>query len=371
MRILLLSRYDRLGASSRLRHYQYLPRLKALGLDVEAAPLLPDAYLKALYARRRLPLAAIAAGYLGRIRRLFQTRRFDLLWIEKELFPWLPRWFECSLRRWAPPIVIDIDDAWYLRYDAHRWGLVRMMLGGKLDRVMGDAALVVAGSRVLAEHVLAVGATRVALLPTVVDTARYPVVPRPGTGCGGVRRRPLVVGWIGSPATATNLDLLVGVLSRAVADGTVSVRLIGAGDRALASVPCTRVPWSEEHEAAEIGHVDVGIMPLADTPWTRGKCGYKLVQYMACGRPVIASPVGANHDIVCDSVDGLLAETEADWAHALARLAADPELCRRMGAAGRAKVERLYSLGSAAPRLAELLRMAASSPGPGPSRCLF
>ena len=119
------------------------------------------------------------------------------------------------------------------------------------------------------------------------------------------------------------------------------------------------VKWTQEGEVPFLQTLDVGIMPLTDTPWARGKCGYKLIQYMACGLPVVASPVGVNRDIVEHGVNGFLAETDAEWRSAIETLLADGELRRRMGAAGRRKVEEHYSLQVWGPRVAQMLRSVA------------
>ena len=117
--------------------------------------------------------------------------------------------------------------------------------------------------------------------------------------------------------------------------------------------------WDEATETGEIGKFDVGIMPLPDNPWERGKCGFKLIQYMACGKPVVASPVGVNREIVVDGVNGFLASSHDEWVRALERLKSDPELRRTMGANGRRMVEEKYCLQVTAPRLHRLLLEAA------------
>jgi glycosyltransferase involved in cell wall biosynthesis len=136
------------------------------------------------------------------------------------------------------------------------------------------------------------------------------------------------------------------------------VILVGASDAALAGLAVERRPWHEDREAADIASFDVGIMPLADTPWERGKCAYKIVQYMASGRAVAASPIGANRAVVTPGVDGLLPANEGEWLAALTRLSTDRGLAARMGRAGRAKAEREYSLQVQAPRVAAILRAA-------------
>src|SRR5690606_31444524 len=147
MHILLLSRYGRLGASSRVRYYQFIPALEALGHTVTTSEFLPDAYLRRLYEGGRPRLDVVAGAYARRIRRLLTSHAgVDLVWLEKEALPWMPAWFERWLRRSPAPLVVDDDDAVYHSYEHHRLGLVRTMLGTKIDEVMRDASLVVAGN---------------------------------------------------------------------------------------------------------------------------------------------------------------------------------------------------------------------------------
>lgn len=176
---------------------------------------------------------------------------------------------------------------------------------------------------------------------------------------------PLRVGWIGSPTTARYLDLLAEPLARLMAEGLIRPVLIGAGVDALPGLDAERIPWAEAEEVAALNGLDVGVMPLVDSLWERGKCGYKLIQYMACGKPVVASPVGVNRVIVepegTPAANGFLAGTSIEWEAALRALAIDPELRRRLGQAGRSKVERAYSLQAVAPQLVGLLRSAAGA----------
>ena len=355
LRVLLLSRYGRLAASSRLRSYQYLPYLRELGIVVESKPLFDDRYIERLYRGRRRNAVPILAGYASRLWHLATASRFDLLWIEYELFPWLPAWFERLVSRLGVPYVVDYDDAIFHRYDLHPNALVRRLLGRKIDHVMREAKLVIAGSDYLAEHARRAGARRVERVPTVVDLDRYHVT-TPAAD------RTYTVGWIGTPLTAPYLELVRGALADVSRDGRVRVSLIGSGPVRLDDVAVDMRPWSESTEVAELQRFDVGIMPLRDEAWERGKCGYKLIQYMACGRPVVASPVGASRQIVEHGMNGFLAGTPAEWVVAL-RALEDPALRARMGEAGRAKVEQAYCVQVTAPRLASLLRSVATTNG--------
>ncbi len=191
---------------------------------------------------------------------------------------------------------------------------------------------------------------RVETLPTVVDVERY----RPG-----LREKAadgFTIGWIGSPSTAQYVTEIQTALHRFFEGHGGRMVMVGSGFVALSGVPLEVHSWSEARELEELTDFDVGIMPLPDTPWTRGKCGFKLVQYMAMGLPVVASPVGVNATLVEHGVDGFLASSSADWLNALVTLAEDRSLRTTMGDSGRMKVERQYSLQSTAPRLVALLK---------------
>ena len=170
-------------------------------------------------------------------------------------------------------------------------------------------------------------------------------------------QRPLfTIGWIGSPSTARYLRDIAPALAQVCWDGRARVRLVGSGPVDLPGVPVDVVAWREETEVDEIRGFDAGIMPLPDEPWARGKCGFKLIQYMACGLPVVASPVGVNAEIVEDGGNGFLARDAGEWVAALARLMGDAALGGRLGKAGRRKVEARYCLQVTGARVVEVVR---------------
>jgi len=348
----MMTRYTRLGASSRLRMLQYRPGLERAGLAVTHAPFFDDGHLDGLYAGSG-PRLGPARALGRRLRDLRAQPRPGVIWLEYEALPWAPWPVERMLWPSGVPIVADYDDAIFHRYDLHRQPLIRGLLGRKIDFVMASARLVTAGNPYLAERARTAGARRVEIVPTVVDLKAYGVGDRTG------HRATPIVGWIGSPSTwrAYMAPFLPLLIRTAEANGA-QLRVVGA-DRTAAHPLLDSLPWSEDTEVSQIQSMDIGIMPLTDTPWARGKCGYKLIQYMACGLPVVASPVGVNAEIVEHGVNGFLASTEADWHAALTTLLTDPALRQRMGAAGRRKVEAQYSLQVWGPRVAALLRSAA------------
>jgi glycosyltransferase involved in cell wall biosynthesis len=353
MQVLALTRYSSLGSSSRVRFYQYLPSLASSGMKIRVAPLLGNEYVRNLYSGKHQPVIPILMAYIRRTASLLAGRHFDLLWVEKELLPWIPYYVETLLLGRHIPMVVDYDDAAFHRYDRHDNPLVRSLFGKKIDALMRRAKTVVAGNQYLADRASSAGATKIEYLPSVADTDRYTI--RQKT-TGHFR-----IGWIGSPVTAPFLGLIRDALDDAVRQTGARLVLVGAGDRdPLPGVEKELVPWSEDSQVAHIQSFDVGIMPLPDGPFERGKCGYKLIQYMACGLPVIASPVGANKHIVEHGKTGFLASNTAEWVEALVKLSRDADMRVSLGMAGRRKVEQEYSLQVTAPRLLKILTEAAS-----------
>ena len=356
MRILLLSRYSHLAASTRLRLLQYLPYIADNGIEVKHEPLLDDEYLKNLYAGKPVSYSSIINSYVRRIKILLKERTYDLIWVQYEIFPWLPAWIESLATLAGVPYIVDYDDAIFHRYDMHKQYLVRQILGDKINKFMKGASIVVAGNEYIASRALNIGCRKVEIIPTVVDLSRYPNV--------SPQSQPIfTIGWIGSPVTSNYINLIIHALRVLCNENKARVVLVGSGQISLDKVTTEIRPWSEESEVNDIHSFDVGIMPLANTPWERGKCGFKLIQYMACSKPVVASAVGMNCEIVDHGINGFLAHDIKDWLVALDTLHAQPDLCHRMGQAGRKKVEARYSLQVTAPRLLELIQEAAKSRG--------
>jgi len=342
------------GASTRLRSLQYIPHLAAHGIDVEVSALFSDDYLAMRYNGKIAAKAALA-GYARRLQKLFSVKKFDVIWIEKEVFPWMPAFFELFCLSRTIPILIDYDDAQFHRYDSDPSFLVRIILGRKIDALMAKATVVVSGNAYIAQRAMVAGANRIVQLPTVVDLARYPILP--------TQRRDgqmLTIGWIGTSITAKYLAPVLPQLLAAAEKHNARIMIVGAiasdfGGKLLDRIETYE--WSEATEVALIEQFDIGIMPLPDSPFERGKCAYKLIQYMACAKPVIASPVGANIDVVTHGDDGLLASSPQEWEAYLDRLCENGsvDLRREMGQRGRAKVESRFALQATAPILVKLL----------------
>lgn len=370
MRVLCLTVGPDSEPSSRFRIHQWREPLRASGIELEIRPRASRRYLELGYGVRPLPGAVQAvwaalqfAGVcLRRLKDLWDARRYDLLLLQKETFP-------LGMARLLPLLglrpVFDVDDAIYLRPAlADGFGRRLRNLADAITR--RDRALpalltrchsVLAGSPNLASYARA-SCERVRLLPTVVETRSYRVHP--------VRRRgPLTIGWIGAPPNVVYLEPLRPVLRQLAAHFPIRLLLLGPAHFECPGVELQCRPWkhyaSLEEEVADLQAFDIGVMPLRDDAFAAGKCALKAIQYMASGIPVVASPVGVNGEVVRDGECGYLATSAGEWYERLSTLLADPELRKRMGEAGRARVDARYSIRALLPVLVEALREAAAA----------
>ncbi len=347
----IFPKYTRKGASSRLRFYQYLAHLQDAGFDVRILPLFDDAYLENLYSGKRTHFVKVLGCYLTRMRYLRRVKKKDSVLVQGELFPWLPAFVDAFFLH-RRKFVLDFDDAVFHRYDQNRLAFVRVLLGHKIDRLMRSSTLVLAGNAYLSDRAKNAGAQRVEWLPTVVDFERYPLAHFQ------TETSVPVVGWIGTPVTwASYGKALFEELSTELSQTDIQFVVIGAAQKEQQIGNVRFVPWSEETETEALAGLTLGVMPLEDTPWARGKCGYKLIQYLACGIPVVASPVGANIDIVSEGENGGFATQTEDWVLEVSKLCAAPKKCRQMGMHGRRLVHESYSIQSTGPRVVEMLEM--------------
>lgn len=334
-----------------MRFVQFIPFLKSKGIECEVSPLFNDSMLQLKYRHGSYGTKGVLSAYWRRVCVMLGAHRFDVLWIEKEALPWFPAWFEKRLLC-RVPYVLDFDDAIFHNYDLHRFGLVRSLLGKKINWLMASSRLVVAGNHYLANRATGAGAKWVEIIPTVIDLSRYPM--KKGYALASV---PIIV-WIGSPSTAQYLLDLAEPLAKLAKQTPFLLRVIGGGQFVMPGVNVEVRAWSLETEVANILECDVGVMPLRDTPWEQGKCAYKLIQYMACGLPTVSSPIGANKDVVLEGQSGFHADSPRAWFEALADLLSDESLRKQMGQAGRMRVEVEYSLQIASSKLYSLLEKA-------------
>ncbi len=333
----------------RYRWEQWRPHLEAHGLEVELLPFssrrLGDARRAGRGTRAALLFAMRYAPWLSEVWRA--ARRSDVVVVHRNAALTGPPVAEAMVRALGRPLVYDFDDAIYLPPDAGDNVLRRLVrCDWRCAHICARAALVGVGSPALGEWARQ-HSRNVVLWPTTVDTELYQ--PRPESEEGPLP----VIGWTGSPSTAIYLREILPTLAELQREAAFEVLVIGAEiDLAAHGVRGRCVPWSAETEVEVTSRIDVGLMPLPDTPWARGKCALKAIQYLGLGIPAVVSDVGVNRDVVRDGESGYVVAPGGDWKSPLGRLLADPALRRRMGLRGRDHVVGTYSAAVVGARVA-------------------
>ncbi|HEY1189081.1 MAG TPA: glycosyltransferase family 4 protein [Gemmata sp.] len=299
---------------------------------------------------RPLPQSLLGRFQLGR-----DLTSYDAVIVQRKL---LPSWAITLLRRRVKKLLFDFDDAVYLRDSYSAKGFDDPKRAARFRATVRACDLVVGGNEFLAaEAQKYVPANRVAVIPTCVDVTKYPSAAHTAPG-------PALV-WVGSSSTLQGLERFAPTLS-AVGKAVPNARLKLICDRfaEFPNLPVERCPWSEATEAAEIAGADIGIGWVPDDPWSRGKCGLKVLQYQAAGLPVVANPVGVQARFVRAGETGFCASTTEEWVNAVRALAHDAALRKRLGETARREVEARYSVKAGARLWIESLeRLAARKAG--------
>jgi len=314
--------------SSRYRVFQFLKPLSEAGIKS-----------KLLNAPERNPWKRLS--YLPRLLPIIVES--EILYIQKRI---LPKSLMLMIQRFKPRIVFDLDDAIYLQ-DQVRENLIMMLK---------SASIVVAGNNYLATYARKYN-QNVVVIPTVVDTNYY----YPSNTNRHRYKSRIVIGWIGSNPNRGDLEQVKSVIDQLGQkfNGKVVFQIISNCPLDFDSeLRVEFIPWTIESARYALQRFDIGLMPLDDTPWNRGKCGLKLIQYMAVGAATVASPVGVNNEIMLDGRSGYFATTTQDWKEKLTRLIEDIDLRIQMGQQGRKRVEQLFSVKAVLPLLIEVLKRA-------------
>jgi len=344
MKVLLLHKYARKSASFRYRLEQYLPYLIKESINYDVESLLSDKYLEHKFSTGERDLFGYLPMFFRRLSLFWKVHNYNLVIIFVEFLPYFPALFERYLKYRGIPYIFDFDDPVFHYYDLSNNFIIRFLFKKKFHVVIKNAVHVYAGSPYLVDYSKKHN-KNVSYLPTVVDSLVY------NSTKELLRiRKVFTIGWIGSPSTSQYLKLIADVLKDLSSKYDIEVVLIGSGDFELEDVNIKLVEWTEDSEIANMLNFDVGIMPLNNDLWSQGKCGFKLIQYMACGLPVIASNVGVNNEIVQEGVNGYLVENDQQWSNAFKNLIQDEYLCQKLGLEGRKRFENDYSLVKTAPK---------------------
>ena len=359
MRVLALVPTEKdVNPGQRYRIEQWEPRLKALGAEIVYSPFGSPALSEVLYrpGQKLRKAALMLQACLRQSRAIARARRFDLVYVFREAALLGPAFIESAIALRGVPLVFDFDDAIFVPYVSPSNGyLSYLKCFGKTARLCRIARQVMVGNRYLEDYARRHNEA-VTLVPTTIDTDLYrPELRRP-RGNGTV-----VIGWTGSHSTVQHLRLAYPVLQELARRYPIRVVVVGSEPVDIPGVETLFRRWSAPREVQDLADIDLGIMPLPDNDWTRGKCGLKALQYMALGVPAVVSPVGVNTEIVEDGVNGLVPSTDQEWAERLRRLIENPELRARLGAAARKTVEARYSAEVIAPRVFDVFERASRS----------
>jgi glycosyltransferase involved in cell wall biosynthesis len=345
-KILSLTKYGYAGPSSRYRFYNYQECFESKGYEVKISPFFNDNYFKEKSSIAKIQYVLLA--YLYRIGLLLSLvlmpKRFDIILVEYELIPYFPSLFEYCLHKRGYKYIVDYDDPLFHRYDMHSNNFIRFVLKNKISKVMFYADTVIVCNSYLYNYAIQHN-VNIIMMPTVVKSIDTYISTTSMYSKDSSNH--IIIGWIGSKSTSKFILDILPAITKVTHDKVVEFRLIGFDGSLLnreqiESCNIKIVPWSEENEILEIAKIDIGIMPLKYNPWTRGKCGFKLVQYMSCAKAVIASPVGVNKDIV-SSENGILANSIEDWINGFEKLVNDKTMRDRLGNKGLDKVKKRYN----------------------------
>lgn len=337
MKLYFFTKYTEKGASSRYRIYQYLPYFNEY--DVKISPFFDDSYKLAQSFKSIKGLLFLIKSYIIRLFTLLMVNNNDIVIVQYEFTQYLP--FIKFYFKWRNiKYIIDFDDAVFHDYDQHKNGLIRTIFKNKIPSLIKSASAVITGSPYLTEYIKQYN-TNVYEIPTSINIEKYT------TKVDRNNSSKLIIGWIGSSTTSLHLKLVVEPLMNLVKQGLdFELRLIGYDEKEgidFKEIPIRYIKWSSENEALELSKFTVGIMPLIDFPFARGKCAFKLIQYMACGIPTISTPFEANLKVDRNN-ENLFADNSKEWVNSLLKIKKNKERYNKIGIRNKSVIQKYYSI---------------------------
>lgn len=343
MKVIFLTPYPLgKGPNVRFRLECYLPYLKKAEIRYTIRSFSSDRFYDILYKRGFFWWKCFYTfwGYLKRFFHFWESLGYDVICVLREVTPLGPAVTPFLWRIFKKKVVFDFDDAVYLKNMSQ---VNRMVACLKFPSKTKDFARysgrVIAGNRHLAEYARRYNAD-VIMIPTPIDTEYFTEEKKDRK-----TREEIRIGWAGSWTTLPHFYQVQESLREVVNRYSfVKIKVFGTHAAQIPGISLEALDWSRESELEQLRSFDIGIMPLPDDEWSRGKCGFKLLMYMSLGIPTVSSPVGVNTEIVQDGVNGFLASDSQEWIEKLSLLINDPSLRQRIAAAGRKTVEEKYSV---------------------------
>jgi len=353
MKILFITPYSTEGASNRYRIEQYLPYLKENGCEYRIRPFVSSEFYRIIYKRGKFfeKVYFFLKALIGRIWDIFLAAHCDIVFIHREACPFGPPLFEWLIYKSGKPIIFDFDDAIFLEnFNPVNRFYNFLKFPSKTKGIIRMSSQVIVANRFLEEYARNFN-PNVHILPTSIDTDKFNVkINRPS--------KALTIGWIGSFTTAPYLKIIFHAMQILSRRHNFVLKIVGAGkDIFIKDVKIENIAWQLDREVEDFQTIDIGIYPLEDSLWARGKAGFKAIQYMAVGVPVVASPIGMTRELIQDNVNGFLADSEEEWIVKISRLIEDTGLRQLVGLNGRKTIEAKYSVAINAHKYMEIIRL--------------
>ncbi len=355
MRILFIEPYPIEGPSSRYRIEQYIPYFKHNGIECVVRPFVSSKFYRIIYKKGFYfqKMLFFLQSTLSRFFDIFSALKSDIIFIHLEAFPFGPPLFEWVLSKAGKKIIYDLDDAIYMGITSSANSFLRYLkCPSKIKKIIKMADHVITCNGYLADYAKKYN-KNITVIHTSVDTEKFKPINKE-------KKEGLIIGWIGSHSTAKYLSELKGIFVRLVSGRYHFVlKIIGAGDEYDFDVPgieIIKLGWNLKDEIDQFQSLDIGVYPLPDNEWTRGKTGFKTIQYMSVGVPCVVSAVGANKSIVEDGINGFIAASKEEWIKKISMLIEDVDLRKRIGSNGRQTAEENFSIKVNAPKYLHVIR---------------
>lgn len=336
-------RKDR-APGQRFRFEQYFDHLSKNGFDCELSFLINEQEDKILYQHGHYfaKFKVFVKSYLKRFKDLRHKNDYAIVFIFREALMTGSVYFEKQFKKSNAKLVYDFDDAiWHQDVSDANKKISFLKKPEKISDIIALCDLVFAGNQYLADYAGKYN-SNVMIVPTTIDTNEYKRIPLDKSDDR------ICIGWSGSITTIKHFEYALSFLAKIKEkyQDTIKIKVIGDGSYVNEQLGIQGIAWTKKDEIKELSEIDIGIMPLPDDEWTKGKCGLKGLQYMALEIPTVMSPIGVNSDIIQDGVNGFLAETEDEWIRKISLLIDSAELREKLGSDARKTVENLYSVES-------------------------
>lgn len=354
MKVLFFTQTTQNGASARYRVYQFLDYLKNGGIDCSVSPAVSDELLKAYLKSSSVHVKFhfYASQILKRVGELVKTRNFDIIFFQRDTIVYIYPVLEKIIALLNKNIIFDFDDPIYLSPLNKKVGLLFDFLWDrkKIERIIKLSKYVIVGNNFLKNY--AANFTKnVTVIPTSVNLSQYKSLPKLTDANGKV-----TIGWTGSQGTFNYLKKFFPIFIELAKKYKIELKVIGAYGPEISGLKITYKDWNLNSEINEISSFDIGVMPLTNDEWSRGKSATKLLQYMAAGVPAVASPIGVNSEIIQDGTNGFLADSFDEWMQKISYLINDRVLANRLSLEAKKTVAAHYSTEVNAPKLIKVIK---------------